>query len=135
LRIHPLRRADRERLLQLWNEVAVFDPISEPLLEEKIWADDDFASDLALKATVDGEIVGFAVAVVRPSRVSYIKLLAVDRDRQRSGVGRSLVQMLERFVRIRGAKSMRLFESAPNYLVPGIGCPCSRHTGRPGSRK
>lgn len=115
-----MRRVDRERLLQLWNDVAVFDPINELLLEEKVWADDDFVSDLALKATDDDEIVGFVVGVIRPAGVAYIKLLAVDRGWQRSGVGRSLVQMLERFVRIRGAKSMRLFESAPNYLVPGI---------------
>lgn len=110
--------------MQLWNDVAEFDPVSEQLLDEKIWADDDFVSDLALKATIDGDIVGFAVAVIRPAGRACIKLLAVDRGWQRSGVGRRLVQLLERFVRIRGAKSMRIFESAPNYLVPGIDRRC-----------
>lgn len=120
VRILPLLRADRERLLQLWNSVAAFDPMTESLLEEKIWSDDDFVSDLALKATVGESTDGFVVGVIRPSGMAYIKLLAVDPGRQRQGIGSSLVQMLERFVRIRGAKTIRILESAPNYLVPGI---------------
>lgn len=104
----------------MWNDSAEFDPVTAELLEEKIWGDEDFVSDLVLVAAREDDTVGFIVGVIRPSGIAYVKLMAVDVSWRRQGIGSKLLRTLEILVRLRGASAVRVFESAPNYLVPGI---------------
>lgn len=119
----PIRRADAEALRALWNRAAPHDPLGAALFEEKVWGDAGFSPDLALVADNGGEIAGFAFGVIRPTDDGLrgvIKLLAVAPERQREGIGSRLVDALEAAIRDAGATAVRLGESPPNYLTPGL---------------
>ena len=121
--LRPIRRDDAEALRDLWNRTAAHDPLSAALFEEKVWGDPGFSSDLALAAEEDGNVVGFAFGVVREvegGKRGVVKLLAVAPDRQRKGIGTRLVETLESRMRDVGATAVRLGESPPNYLTPGL---------------
>jgi len=119
--IRGLHRDDRDSILDLWNRATPFDALSAELLEEKAWGDPDFDPELALVAVDDGEVVGFVVGVLRGAlQRGYVKLLAVEPGHQRQGIGRALLARVETRLAEQGARSIRLLESAPNYLVPGI---------------
>ena len=121
MEIRPLQRDDGDAVLELWNRAASHDLLTIGLLEEKTWDDDDFDPDLAIVAVEGGDILGFAVGVLRPeARRGYVKLLAVEPARQREGIGRALVETLETGLTRKGARTIRLLESAPNYLAPGV---------------
>jgi GNAT superfamily N-acetyltransferase len=52
--------------------------------------------------------------------LGFIKLLAVEKNSRRRGIGTKLLQELEqRLARLR-VTTIRVFDSAPNYLIPGI---------------
>ena len=121
MEIRPLQRDDGDAVLELWNCAASHDLLTIGLLEEKTWDDDDFDPDLAIIAMEGGDILGFAVGVLRrETRRGYVKLLAVEPARQREGIGRALVETLETGLARKGARTIRLLESAPNYLAPGV---------------
>jgi mycothiol synthase len=121
MNLRSLDRADAEGLLRLWNAAARLDPLTPALLAEKIWGDPDFDADLALVAEDGGHQTGFAVAVVRPGAArGVVKLIAVAPARWRQGTGGRLLAALEERMAERGARAIRLGESAPNYLVPGL---------------
>ena len=121
--VRLLSPADTDWMLALWNECAAFDELSRPLLDEKAWEDPGVQPSLALAAERDGVPQGFCIAVLRragETRNGYIKLLAVRPGCQRQGPGRILLQQAESALKGLGAQSVRLGESLPNYLVPGV---------------
>lgn len=123
MNIRPLQASDREQLLSIWNGSAEFDFQTPALLDEKIWADHDFDADLVFAAEAGGAVVGFATGVVRElaeKRTGYVKMLAVDKPWQGRGIGGDLLKVLEAALRGKGISAIRLLESAPNYLTPGI---------------
>lgn len=123
MRIRTVRPRDQGDLLRLWNDSAHYDPLTAALLEEKIQGDPDFESALCLVAEAGEAIVGFGVGVVRQvvqSRRGFVKLLAVDPIHRRQGIARAILHRLETGLASRGATTIRIHESAPNYLTPGI---------------
>ena len=119
MRLRQLRAGDRDAVLQIWNAGARYDPLAPALLDEKL-RDDDVEPGLALAAIHAGDLAGFVVAVLRPTGVGYVKLLAVAPQYQRCGIGSALLEAVEGELARRGARSIRMLESAPNYLTPGI---------------
>lgn len=122
MQLRRLLAEDRDAVMRTWNRGASHDHLTQALLDEKIWGDDDFDPRLALAATEDGELIGFVVGVLRRTRVGYVKLLAVERRHWRAGIGSALLEAVEERLASRGTTSIRLLESAPNYLTPGIDC-------------
>lgn len=123
--IRPLRREDAGPLLDMWNATARFDPLNRELLDEKVWEDPEFDEEAALVCESDGQITGFVMAV--PCRAhddsrGVVKLLAVAAGRRRQGVGSRLLDSAEAVLARRGARTIRVFESPPNYLTPGVDC-------------
>jgi len=121
--IRPLHPRDAGGLLELWNRASEFDALEPGLLHEKAWGDPDFDEELALVAEDFGLLTGFAMGVARETaagRSGFIKLLAVDPGHQRAGLGGRLLARVEAGLARRGAATVRLGESAPNYLVPGV---------------
>jgi ribosomal protein S18 acetylase RimI-like enzyme len=121
--LRPLELADTDVVLDLWNRAAPHDPLGPALLREKIQGDDDYRPELALLAQRGSVSEGFAVAVVReqPEAIrAYIKMMAVHPEGQRRGTGSRLLAVLESALSERGAQTVRLGESLPNYLVPGV---------------
>jgi len=123
MNVRPLTHDDAEALLQVWNRAAIHDPMTARLLQEKIWGDLDFEEDLAWGVEREGRLVAFSVAVFRrtvPAPRGYIKLLAVDPEFQGQRIGGMLLKRGEESLEQQGAREIRIAESAPNYLVPGV---------------
>lgn len=123
MNFRPMATVDAAGLLAVWNSAAQFDPLTPTLLEEKVWGDGDFDPDLALVAEERGDLRGLAVAVVRSTGDdcrAFVKLAAVAPPWQRCGLGSRLLAAVETRATERGAAEIRLGESAPNYLTPGV---------------
>jgi len=121
MNVRPLVRGDAQAVLELWNRAAPYDPMSAQLLAEKIWGDPDFSEDLTRAVDREGRLVALGMGVFRASAaMGYVKLLAVDPDWRRRRIGGELLAQMETLLAQRGAEEIRIAESAPNYLVPGV---------------
>lgn len=125
LQIHlrTLHRRDAATLMERWNQSASFDPLAPGLLDEKVWQDPDHDKELCLVAETSAGLVGFGMGVARQADdqiVGFLKLLAVATGHQRQGIGSALLRTIEQRLAARGAKTVRVGESAPNYLTPGV---------------
>lgn len=123
MKVRLLRDTDVELLLSLMNRTLRYDQLTPELLEEKVWDDCDFSNNLALVVEHDKRVIAFVMGVVRgtaPQRIGYIKFLVVDERYQRKGAGTRLLQEMEKRLRAQGVQVLRILESTPNYLVPGL---------------
>ena len=107
-------------LTALFTQALPQDHICRGLLREKIWLDPDFVADWALVATHQGKLSGFGMAVLRLNTIGYLKLIAIAPPFQHKGLGKQLLTQLEHKLTRAGATGIRLAESAPNYLWPGV---------------
>lgn len=123
MQISPLREDQATAALELWNQAAVHDTISAQVFEEKVWGDADYQEDLLLVDSDTSGPIAFASGVVRQLETGprgYLKLLAVAPEHQRQGLGTQLAGQLEVRMQRQGVKAIRVVESAPNYLTPGV---------------
>ena len=122
--IRALTRQDD--LLELLTAALPYDGFDVILLNEMVWDDPD-ATPEGILAAIDGErLIGYGSGVIRPSTAhrGVVKILAVAEDRRGNGVGSALLEQLECQMGQAGADHLRLGESPPHYLVPGVD---SRH--------
>lgn len=123
MHIRPMTEREDEAVLALWNRSVRFDRLTPELFEEKIYEDPNYARELVLVAEEQGRIVGFISGTLRPNAEGtrgHVKLLAVETQRRREHIGTQLLQALEAELKQRDCRVVRVFESAPNYLLPGI---------------
>lgn len=124
IHIRPLSDRDHQAVLALWNRAVCFDRLTPELFEEKIYEDPNYAPELVLLAEENQRLAGFIAGTLRPApdagAIGFIKLFVVDPARRRGGVGSMLLEALEAALQQRGCQLIRVFESAPNYLLPGI---------------
>ncbi len=123
MNLRPLQEADLEAALALWNRSAQFDQMTPELLDEKISEDPDYDPELVLLAEQERRPVGLIMGVQRQAvkeGLGFIKLLAVDPSVRRRGVGKAMLRAIEQNLRAAGVQTIRVFDSNPNYLVPGI---------------
>ncbi|MFN3596015.1 MAG: GNAT family N-acetyltransferase [Rubricoccaceae bacterium] len=126
--LRPIRPGDADALGALWNRSVPYDDLSAALLHEKIWGDPDFAPRRALVAEAAGALAGFGMGVRwgAPNETrGTIKLLCVAPEHRRRGLGGALLAALEQALVAEGARTLRIAESSPNYLAPGLDV---RHT-------
>ncbi len=119
----PIESHDLGEVAVCWEAAAKFDPCNEALLREKILEDDGVFPTLRVAARQHDRIVGICVGAIRETadgRRGFVKLLAVRPEARRQGVGTALLQGVERALISAGAPLIRISESAPNYLSPGI---------------
>ena len=95
------------------------------LLEEKTFGDYDFDPELTLVGQIEDREwpVAFIQGVIRKresGKVGYIKLICVDSNEQRKGFARKLYENIEQKMRNNGVKQIRIYESYPNYFMPGV---------------
>lgn len=109
--LRKLQPDDAAALLRLWKRSCPFDPMTLDLLREKVWGDPDFQG-----AYVAEPFDGFAMAVHRQGK-STVKFLLVDPERRHRGLGAKLLEAAECSL---PAGPIRVCESNPNYLVPGV---------------
>lgn len=119
--IRSVVQADAAALVAMWNRSAPYDLLTDALFAEKVFGDPDFDEKLTLIAEEESTLSGFAMAVRRrDSEIGYLKLLAVDPVRRRRGIATQLCDRLEAELAERSVKEIRVCESAPNYLTPGV---------------
>lgn len=127
--LRPITNDDTPALLELWNRSVEFDQVNERLFREKVWGDPGFHLSMAMGAAIDHQLVGFSTAVVRsPSanlhsasdRLGYLKMLVVAPEHRQQRIGTQLYEQLQREIIGQGATEIRVAESAPNYLTPGV---------------
>ncbi len=119
LKLIRLDRALLPAIAQLWRSAAKFDPCSLEVLAEKAFEDDGVRPAYRMGFAKEDTLAGFAIGAVRSDQ-GFVKLIAVAPAFQRRGLGVQLLQEIESTCRSDGAIRMRVAESAPNYLTPGI---------------
>ena len=95
------------------------------LLREKTIGDPDFEKELTLVgfSDYDNSPIAFIQGVIRTrdtGKMGYIKLLCVDSNHRRKGHAGILYLDIEQKMKQQGVKQIRVYESFPNYLMPGI---------------
>jgi ribosomal protein S18 acetylase RimI-like enzyme len=104
--IRPYEEKDEEAVAKLWREVF---PGSPPwnVPEEDIKRKLQVQRGLFLVATINGEIVGTAMAGYDGHR-GWVYYVAVDPARRRKGVGRALMERVERDLARLGCHKLNL---------------------------
>lgn len=118
--VRPLRPDEGPAAHALWARSAPLDPVSYAVLAETLWGE---PAGPALAAEHGGRLVGLAGGALWPTPAALrgsVRLLAVDPDHRRRGVGTALLRAVEGALRRDGAGPIRLLEAAPNYLTPGV---------------
>lgn len=123
MNIRQLTDSDLDVVLALWNRSARLDPLTPELFEEKVFDDPDFQPEWTLVVEDSNRVVGFAMGLARnfpDDKVGFVKFLAVDPALQRRGIGTQLLQRLESALWHAGVSHIRVLDSNPNYLLPGL---------------
>ncbi|MBA7530903.1 hypothetical protein ES705_23114 [subsurface metagenome] len=113
----------KEKLVELtgfMNTNHDLDTFTAELLNEKIFDDPAFNTDLTIFSTCNRNLTGFGMAVLRQDGLGFIKLIAVGKDSRERGIGRAIYQVLEERLKVMGCRSIRVYNSNPNYLLPGV---------------
>lgn len=93
------------------------------LLKEKTIGDPDFRNDLTMLAFEENAPVGFIQGLIREreqGKFGYIKLLAVQHEHRRKGIGSKLYNLIEDKFKQENVKQIRVYETYPNYFMPGV---------------
>jgi predicted N-acetyltransferase YhbS len=123
MNLRPLHDHDLEAVLSMWNRSAMHDRLTPELMDEKIFDDPAYQPQLNFVAEREQRIIGFVSGTTRQDAsgvIGFVKLLVVDPAHRRQRLGTRLVDAIETELRGQGAYLMRVFDSAPNYLQPGI---------------
>jgi mycothiol synthase len=99
------------------------DIMPDYLFKEKTILDPDYRNDLTLIAREGNEIIGFIQGVIRTrqdGKYGYVKLLCVEKDFRRNKTAQRLYKEIEQKFIAEGVKVIRVGESYPNYLTPGV---------------
>lgn len=123
MEIRKLSTTDIQEAAKFCRMNMQYDIMPDYLFKEKTFDDPDFDPDLALLAVENGEIIGFMMGVIRNQkfgRTGYIKLMAVKQSRRREGIATKLYKIIyDKFIETK-CERIRIYESHPNYLMPGI---------------
>ncbi|MBN2281812.1 MAG: GNAT family N-acetyltransferase [Candidatus Marinimicrobia bacterium] len=120
---HALQKSDTKFLVDLFNEQFTYDPITEEQLTEKIFQEEHFDSDLNITVKYHNSLAGFASGFVREQDgklTGWIKLIATADQKKMGPVLLETFDKMETKLREKGARSIRFFDSFPNYFIPGI---------------
>lgn len=107
---------DASRIAAFTRVACAFDLLSTTSVERSVFADPD---PQVVLGVFDGGLDAVAVGVVRGER-GFLKLLAVHPRSRRRGMGRALLEHVERFCRRSGAATVEIGTSVPYYVVPGV---------------
>lgn len=123
MQIEPLKRDDIPSIGKLLRLTHPGYALPDFLVMDKIFGDSDFKPESTFLLRSGDEIIGFAASVVRnrtTETTGYIKFFAVHPEFQRKGIGSRLLSETEQILWRQGAERIRLFESYPNYYMPGV---------------
>lgn len=125
---HPLQKDDLKFLVDLFNEQYIYDPITEEILDEKIFHEEHYDSDLNFTVKNHNTLVGFASGMIREQAgvmTGWIKLMATTDQKSMGPFLQQTFDKIESKLLEKGAKTIRFFDSFPNYFIPGIDPRCT----------
>ncbi|MBC7814370.1 MAG: GNAT family N-acetyltransferase [Burkholderiales bacterium] len=116
MNIRPLVRDDVDALAALWGQLIIYHQALDPSLPgparngarryaQRLIERIDDRETLTLVADIDGEVVGFALGMVvdlapdvfAQEKSGFLADIFVNEDHRRHGIGRALVEALERW--------------------------------------
>ncbi|MCP2241172.1 GNAT family N-acetyltransferase [Thermoanaerobacterium thermosaccharolyticum] len=126
--IRNYRYNDETNVIDLWNNCLTRDPIDQNIFHKKVILDENFNNELCLVAEDNNRIVGFILGMSRkypyeergtePEK-GWISVVFVDKDYRFNGIGKKLVEEIEkRFINM-GKRNITLASYSPNYFFPG----------------
>jgi len=123
VQLRQLKEADIGRLTEICRLGMTMDVWYDDLLREKTVGAGDYEPELGIVAEQDGELVGFAQGTVGPrldETWGWIRLLAVHPDFRCRGIGRELLEEMEKRLKQRGAMVVSIMDVPGNYQMPGV---------------
>ena len=119
MRIRALETDDRQPLLDLLQQVAIFEPheiaVADELIESRLSGSDDYVIDVAEDK---GRVIGYVCRGHNPvtDAIHDIYWIVVDPGVQRRGIGRALLAHAEERVRASGGRGITIETSCrPEY--------------------
>ncbi len=112
--LRPLDRADLPVARELLSRACAWDRAAE-VAEEKL-----FGAAPGAAASAWGAFEGDRLAGVAASSARWIRLIAVDPEARRRGIGTALLSRAEDEIRKAGETTARALGQPGNYLAPGI---------------
>jgi len=112
--IRPYHPADETAVIALWQRCDLTRPWNNPKLdiERKMQVD----PELFLVGEIDGEIIASVMGGYEGHR-AWINYLAVDPSRQRQGIGREMMAVVEEKIRALGSPKINLMIRTGNTAV------------------
>lgn len=109
--IRPFRLGDYSAITSIWRETGLDQSETESLndLAQQLSWD----SDLVMVAEVEGQVVGVVVGTIDGTR-AYFYRLAVHPSKQGSGIGRMLVEAIEKRFKQRGVNRVLIMVNQDN---------------------
>lgn len=127
--ISPFEPSDFGAVLALLQAELYTDKISQADFCQKVLSDPNFRAESALTAKLGSQIIGFMLGLTRKHPLentppdldrSWITLMAVHRDYQRTGIGTRLLEAVRSRLKSLGAQSIWVSPYVPNYFWPGV---------------
>lgn len=123
LQTRPIQENDLPQLVSLFNNEYQYDQIDEEILYEKIFLEPSFSTELNIKVIEDGRIIGFSSGLVREvqnKKIGWIKLFVIEDFGSLSRKIVDFFKYMENRLIENHAQVIRIFDSFPNYLTPGV---------------
>jgi mycothiol synthase len=127
--VRTYRPEDTERIAALLLAALPNDPVHVERLVTQVLLDPNFDNQGAIVAVDGGCVVGFCLAIARKVPMEnappddergYITIFGVAESHGRSGVGSSLLDTAEAFLRFRERSHVWVSAYSPGYFWPGV---------------
>ncbi|MCX8052455.1 MAG: GNAT family N-acetyltransferase [Armatimonadetes bacterium] len=118
-----LNEDNLEEVWELASRTMEFDRLPLDVFRHKTLGDPDFDPGLAPVAVIDGKVIGFMFGLCRttPDGVrGGIKIFAVEEKVRNRGIASEMLKAVETESAKRGATSIRIGFTRPNYVTPGL---------------
>lgn len=137
MEIKNFEKCHVEAIVNLWNDSVVGYTIYKPFTVESFtnkFVNNAYFDAEGFKLLFDGEkLIAFGHAIDNKNDAApgFITMIAVDKDYQRKGYGKKILNELESYLKLRGKTVVRLYFGSPinlEWYIPGTKCD---HPGAP----
>lgn len=119
----PITQYSLSDVQALSNRNLEYDQLPLDTFRYKTLEDPDFDPGMTVVAAVDGEPVGYVMAVCRKTDAGVsacVKSLAVDASHRNLGIASEMLRRVEASATERGAVALGAGFTRPNYIFPGV---------------
>ena len=129
MHIRSYQGTDESALLAVWNAALIADRIDARRFRTQVLLDPNFVPEQLPVAVVDGQVIGFVLALTRQvplflqglePKQAWITAFGVLPQHQRAGIGAALFAHLSQRLQADGRRTIDIAPYTPNYFVPGV---------------